>query len=115
RGGAASAAEVFARADAGDAAAERLVDAALDELAVHVANLAILVDPERIAVGGGLMGSAGRVLAALRRRVGQAAPFPPEVVAAHFVHDAALRGAIGLALDAVPEPAAVIHRGGAAP
>jgi glucokinase len=73
----------------------------------------VLIDPARIAVGGGLMGSAERVLAALRRRVDQAAPFPPEVVAAHFTHDAALRGAIGLALDAVPEPAA-ISRGGAA-
>jgi glucokinase len=113
RGGAASAAELFARADAGDSAAERLVHDALDELAVHVANLAVLIDPARIAVGGGLMGSAERVLAALRRRVDQAAPFPPEVVAAHFTHDAALRGAIGLALDAVPEPTA-IHRGGAA-
>ncbi|MCW2985725.1 MAG: glucokinase, partial [Conexibacter sp.] len=109
----ASAAEVFARAEDGDRAARALVDDALDELAVHVANLAVLIDPERIAVGGGMMASAERILAVLRRRVEQAAPFPPEVVAARFVHDAALRGAIGLALDAVPEPA-VIHRGGAA-
>jgi glucokinase len=115
RGGATSAAAVFARADRDDdPAARALVDATLDELAVHVANLAVALDPERIAVGGGLMGSAERVLSALRRRVAQAAPFPPEVVAARFVHDAALRGAIGLALDAVPEPAA-IHRGGATP
>jgi glucokinase len=115
RGGAASATEVFARAGAGDAEATALLDAALDELAVHVANLAILVDPARIAVGGGLMGSAERVLAALRRRAAQAVPFPPEIVPARFVHDAALRGAIALALDAAPRhPASLIHRGGAA-
>lgn len=100
RGGAPSAAEVFARADAGDADAERLVAAALDELAVHVANLAALIDPERIAVGGGMMGAAARVLPTLRRRVTQAVPFPPEIVPAHFTHDAALHGAIALALQA---------------
>lgn len=100
RGGGPSAAAVFARAADGDAEAERLVAGALDELAIHVANLTVLVDPARIAVGGGMMGSAERVLAALRARVAQAAPFPPEVVAAHFTHDAALHGAIALALDA---------------
>jgi glucokinase len=109
RGGAASAAAVFARADAGDPEAARLVDAALDELAVHVANLAVLIDPRRIAVGGGMMHASGRVLDALRRRVAAAAPFPPEIVPAHFVHDAALHGAIALALGAAH------HRGGAAP
>jgi glucokinase len=109
RAGAASAAEVFARADAGDAEAIHLLDGALDELAIHVANLAALIDPARIAVGGGMMGAADRVLAALRPRIAAAAPFPPEVVPAHFVHDAALHGAIALAL------AAAQPRGGAAP
>ena len=107
--GAASAADAFARAESGDPGAIALVDAALDELAVHVANLAILVDPQRIAVGGGMMGAADRVLTALRARLA-AVPFPPEIVPAHFVHDAALHGAIALALAAADH-----HRGGAAP
>jgi glucokinase len=94
-----SAADVLARA-ATDLEARMLVDEVLAELAVHVANLAILLDPARIAVGGGLMNAADWVLAALRRRVRLAVPFPPEVVAARFVHDGALRGAIGVALDA---------------
>jgi glucokinase len=93
-----TAAEAFASDDARIAA---LVDATLDELAVHVANLAILVDPERIAVGGGLMASADRVLGALRSRLARAVPFPPEVVPARFVHDGALRGALDLALGLV--------------
>ncbi|MYV97506.1 ROK family protein, partial [Streptomyces sp. SID3343] len=67
-----------------------LVDDALDELARHVANLAVTVDAERIAVTGGLMRSAPRVLAALRRRLDAAVPFPPTVVAARFRQDAAL-------------------------
>ncbi|HEY6760883.1 MAG TPA: ROK family protein [Baekduia sp.] len=111
-----SAADVLA---SDDPTAQALVAEALDELAVHVANLAVLVDPARIAVGGGLMHSADRVLDALRARVRQAAPFPPEVVPARFVHDAALRGALALAIDTtnnVPTnaPITLIHRGGAA-
>ena len=93
-----TAAEAFASDDPRVAA---LVDRTLDELAVHVANVAILVDPERIAVGGGLMASADRVLGALRSRLARAVPFPPEVVPARFVHDGALRGALDLALGLV--------------
>jgi glucokinase len=110
RGGA-SAAEVFDRARHGDTAARTLVEDALDELAVHVANLAIAIDPARIAVGGGLMHHHDLVLPALRRRVRQAVPFPPPVVPARFVHDAALRGAIALAID---HTNMIVSRGGAA-
>ena len=73
---------------------------ALDEFAVHVANLALAIDPARIAVGGGMMGSAEMILPALGRRLEQAVPFPPSLVPAHFVLDAPLRGAIALAADA---------------
>jgi predicted NBD/HSP70 family sugar kinase len=91
-----TAAELFALAGV-DPVAAGLVAEALDELSTHVANLAITVDPQRIAVGGGLAGSADVVLPALRERLAHAVPFPPEVVAARFGQDAALRGAIALA------------------
>jgi glucokinase len=111
RGGGATAADVFDRARDGDDHARQLVDDALDELAIHVANLAIAIDPARIAVGGGLMHHQDLVLPALTRRVQQAVPFPPPVVPARFVHDAALRGAIALAIDHINM---IISRGGAA-
>ncbi|GAA4525240.1 ROK family protein [Amycolatopsis samaneae] len=79
-------------------AAKELVTAALDELSMHVANLAIALDPERIAVGGGLVRSADLLLPALRDRLAHAVPFPPELVAARFDQDAALLGAVALAL-----------------
>jgi glucokinase len=82
-----------------DPRARAFVDDVLAELAVHVANVAILIDPERIAVGGGLMGSGGRVLEALGARLRSAVPFPPELVPARFGQDGALRGALALALD----------------
>jgi glucokinase len=93
-----TAADVFAHEAP---AARELVEEALAELAVHVANMAIVVDPARIAVGGGLMSHRQLVLTALEQRLRSAVPFPPELVAARFVHDGALRGAIAIALDAV--------------
>jgi len=93
-----SAADVF---DHPDPRARELVETALDAVAVQVANMAILVDPARIAVGGGLMSRPELVLDALGRRLRLAAPFTPELVPAEFVHDGPLRGAIALALDEV--------------
>jgi predicted NBD/HSP70 family sugar kinase len=77
------------------------LDEWLSELTMHVSNLAVALDPERIAVGGGLMAHAETILPALRERVGAAVPFPPEVVAARFIQDGALHGAAALAIDAV--------------
>ena len=91
-----------------DPRARALVSEVLAELAVHVANVAIMLDPTRIAVGGGLMGSGRRVLDALGSRLGDAVPFPPELVPARFGPDGALRGAVALALDGVPS-SAVAH------
>jgi glucokinase len=91
-----SAADVFENPDP---RARELLDAALDAVAVQVANMAIVVDPARIAVGGGLMSSPEVVLEALDRRLRLAAPFAPELVPAEFIHDGPLRGAIALALD----------------
>jgi glucokinase len=102
-GGNLSAAEVFASQDA---RASALVEETLAELAVHIANLAIFIDPVRIAIGGGLMNSGDRVLNALNSRLRYAVPFPPEVVPARFVHDGALRGAVALALSALKDNSA---------
>jgi glucokinase len=90
-----STADVFAHSDI---RARFLVDEMLAELATHVANLAILIDPARIAVGGGLMSSGDVILRALAFRLGYAVPFPPEIVPARFLNDASLHGAIALAL-----------------
>src|SRR3954447_22861984 len=76
----------------------------LAEPSMHVANPAIALDPERVAVGGGLMAHAETILPALRDRVAAAVPFPPDVVPARFLQDGALRGAAALASDAVERP-----------
>lgn len=85
----------------GDAAARAFLDETLGHLSMHVANVAILVDPARIALGGGLMQSADLILPTLQARLAAAVPFPPELVLAHFPTDAPLRGAAAVALQAV--------------
>lgn len=92
-----SAGELFALAK-DNAQAKELVTAAVAELSLHVANLAIMIDAQRVAIGGGMVRSADVLLPALRDRLASAVPFPPELVAATFDQDGALLGAIALAL-----------------
>jgi glucokinase len=95
----ASAAEVFAASET-DPVLDELVTAFVRELAFHLVNLAILVDPTRIAVGGGMVRSWDRIQPVLVNALAQAVPYPPELVLAHFPHDAPLLGAVALAVDA---------------
>ncbi|GAA5115559.1 ROK family protein [Pseudonocardia adelaidensis] len=100
-GGGGDAASVFALARSVPGARAFLAET-LDELAVHVANAAILVDPARITVGGGMVESADVVLPALESVLDRAVPFPPEVLPARFAQNGPLVGAAALAWDAVP-------------
>lgn len=89
-----TAAGLFARRDEPKAAA--LLDGTAAVLGMAVANLATTLDPERVVLGGG-MAAEPSLLPAIRETVARAVPFPPEVVTARFVDDAALIGAIALA------------------
>jgi glucokinase len=100
-----NAAEVFAAAD-GDPLMDDLVTVFVRELAFHLVNLATLIDPSRIAVGGGMVRSWDRIEPELARALMQAVPYPPELVLAHFPHDAPLLGAVALAVDAAGSVAA---------
>lgn len=93
-------AELFER----PGAAEKLLDEALGTLAMTVANLCVVLDPERVVVGGGMMGAAGRILPGLSAAIARTVPFPPEIRAARFVDDAPLLGALALAHSASAKP-----------
>jgi glucokinase len=49
------------------------------------------------------MAHADTILPAVRERVAAAVPFPPDVVPARFLRDAALRGGAALAIAAATE------------
>ncbi|QPP08137.1 ROK family protein [Streptomyces bathyalis] len=91
-----TAADLFARQD--DERVRSFVRDALEQLAVHVTNLAVAIDPERVVVGGGMMHAADVILPVLRTQLADAAPFPVDLRQARYSHDAALRGAVALAL-----------------
>lgn len=97
-----TAAEVFAAGPDDRAMAEMITDF-VDELAFHLVNAAILINPARIAVGGGMVGSWDRIGPRLAEALRRAVPFPPELVIAQFPQDAPLLGAIALAVDAATE------------
>ncbi|MFI6938334.1 ROK family protein [Streptomyces sp. NPDC050418] len=76
----------------------------LAQLAFHLVNLTIAVDPERIAVGGGMARSWDALHGPLRRALDAAVPYPPQLVLAAHPHEAPLLGALALALEAAHHP-----------
>jgi glucokinase len=69
-------------------------------------NAALLVDPVRITLGGGLTGAADLIVPILRDYLDRATPFPPELRLARFALDGPLVGAGALALHAAGAGAA---------
>ncbi|WP_051939538.1 ROK family protein [Phaeacidiphilus oryzae] len=93
---AAGPAELFAGAREHPGLARLLADF-LDELAFHLVNLAIAVDPARIAVGGGMVRAWDLLHDRLRLALDAAVPYPPPLVPAAYPFDAPLLGALALA------------------
>jgi glucokinase len=83
-----------------DARAAGAVGEFVTELAFHLVNLTIAVNPARIAVGGGMVRSWEQLRGRLHAALQAAVPFPPELVRAAFPYDAPLLGALALARQA---------------
>jgi glucokinase len=77
-----------------------LLDEALDTLSRTIANLCVTLDPERVVIGGGMMGAAAHILPRVATALAASVPFPPRLATARFVDDAPLIGALALALAA---------------
>jgi glucokinase len=100
--GAASAEEVAEAARRGDAAARRAVDETVEWLAMGVANLVSVLNPQVVVLGGGLMQASDLFLEPVRRAVRRwAQPRAVEqcrIEPTKLGEDAALFGAARLAL-----------------
>ena len=99
---------VFEAVLAGDEAAKRSLDRFTGEIAVQLFNLQTVLDPERIAIGGGI--SAQPVLIEYIRRhldtFYESFPYPitrSEVVACRFLNDANLYGAFQCFISRFPQ------------
>ena len=94
-----TAGQVFDAAQA-DPELDAMVSDLIDELSPHLVNLVIAVDPARVAVGGGLTRSWGRLQGPLEQALKSGVPFPPELVMAAYPFDAPLVGALALGAEA---------------
>jgi glucokinase len=87
---------VFEAARHQDKAARRVLDKALDYLAVSVANIVSLLDPDLIIIGGGVARSGDFLIEAIKPRFeGMLLQYPPLVLST-LGDEAVLYGALSL-------------------
>ncbi|MBI5103504.1 MAG: ROK family transcriptional regulator [Solirubrobacterales bacterium] len=89
---------IFAAAHAGDALAIATVEREAERLAVVVAAVGAILDPELVVLGGGVGGNADLLLPPLERRVAELTPLRPAVVESALGQDGVVLGAIATAL-----------------
>jgi predicted NBD/HSP70 family sugar kinase len=98
-----SARTVFTAAARGDAAAMAIVAELTARLGRGVANVATLIDPDLVVIGGGIGNAGTALLEPIERAVRAAVPFSPPVVLSELGDDGSALGAVRQALDAVDE------------
>lgn len=99
--------DVFDAARDGEPWAVRLVDEAVDYLALTVANVSVLLDPELILLGGGMMESADLLFEPLRSRIEGLIHRTPQLALSSLGPRATVLGATMLVLTAVTGSTAV--------
>ncbi len=90
--------EVFQLARSGVSWAQALVDETVDYLALAVASIACVLDPEVVILGGGVGRSADLLVEPILKRLNGVIPYVPELVASPLEKRAALLGAVTLVL-----------------
>jgi predicted NBD/HSP70 family sugar kinase len=101
--GALSAERIFAAASRGEPVAAAAVEREAERLAVVVAAIAAIVDPELVVLGGGVGGNVDLLLPPLQRRLAELSPLRPPIAASDLGHEAIVLGAIATALDTARE------------
>jgi len=89
---------VFGLAAAGDATAVRVIGDVVADLGDLAIDVAALLDPEVIVVGGGLAQAGPALFGPLAKRLAGALPYPPRLAASALQDAAVLHGASSLAL-----------------
>jgi predicted NBD/HSP70 family sugar kinase len=89
---------VFGLAAAGDATAVRVIGEVVAELGDLAIDVAALLDPQVIVVGGGLAQAGPALFGPLAERLAGALPYPPRLAASALQDAAVLHGASSLAL-----------------
>ncbi|MGZ4115622.1 MAG: ROK family protein [Actinomycetota bacterium] len=100
---AADAKAVFAAARGGDRAAARVVAGVAERLALAIAAVAPVVDPELVILGGAIGRQGDLLLEPVERGLAALSPFRPRIDVSALGEDAELHGAIALALQSAQD------------
>lgn len=92
--------DLFGAAERGDERAKRIVDNAAGLVGTAIANLAILLDPSLIILGGALLMEGRTLVEQVRGIVARAVPSPPEMVLSALDKEAPLWGGLLVAVGA---------------
>ena len=87
--------DVAAQVIAGDAAAQRVWGEAIEALGIGIGNYVVLLDPERVVIGGGMADAGQMLFEPLIARLAKEVPFQPvpPVLPASLGNDAGYLGA----------------------
>jgi predicted NBD/HSP70 family sugar kinase len=94
---------IFMAARRGDAVAKRVVQAEAARLALAIATVTPVLDPELVILGGGIGRNGDLLLEPIERELRQLLPFQPKVAVSALGEDAVLRGAVATALEVARE------------
>ncbi len=89
---------VLSAAREGDQLAQSVVSETVDFLSIAVANLICVLDPDRIVISGDLADFGDLFVEPIRARVTEVLPLVPEIVLSELKMDAAVLGALAIAL-----------------
>jgi predicted NBD/HSP70 family sugar kinase len=95
--------QVFAAARAGDRAARRVVEREAGRIALAVAAVCAVLDPELVILGGGIGGNGDLLVERVEGRLGELSPFRPRIEATVLREEATLYGSVYMALQAAQE------------
>lgn len=104
----ATAEKVFSAAKRGDATARKVVRREAQLLAMAIATITPVLDPELVILGGGIGRNGDLLLEPIELELRQLLPFRPRVVVSALGEDAVLQGAVATALEVAQER--VFHR-----
>ena len=95
--------QIFTAARRGHALATKVVEAEAARLALAIATVTPVLDPELVILGGGIGRNGDLLLEPIERELRQLLPFRPRVVVSALGEDVVLRGAVATALEVARE------------
>lgn len=93
-----SAKRVFASARRGDPAAQRVVELEAGRIALAIAAIVPVIDPELVVLGGGIGSNGDLLLERVERDLASISPFRPRIDVSVLGEEASLHGAVATAL-----------------